>query len=99
MGRPNAFDGMMHEFCVKLGWCGCVKDGKPLHVSDFIPETGPVSADEFARFLIMADGFDPDRLSDSELRGLMTQLKAVFVKHMEADVVDASNLRSERLPG
>jgi hypothetical protein len=95
MGRPNAFDGMMHEFCVKLGWCGCVKDGKPLHVSDFIPETGPVSADDFARFLIMADGFDPDRLSDPELRGWLTRLKAVFVKHMKADVVDASNLRSE----
>jgi hypothetical protein len=36
MGRPHAFDGMTHEFCVKLGWCGCVKDGKPLHVSDLI---------------------------------------------------------------
>jgi hypothetical protein len=91
MGRPNAFDGMMHEFCVGLGWCGCVKDGRPLHVSDFIPETGPVSADEFARWLITADGLDPDQLSDAELR----QLRAVFVKHMGVDVIDASNLRSE----
>jgi hypothetical protein len=41
MGRPNAFDGMMDEFCLGLGFCGCVKDGKPLHVTDFIPETGP----------------------------------------------------------
>jgi hypothetical protein len=49
MGYPNALDGMMHEFCVRLGWCGCIRDGKPLHVSDFIPATGPVSADEFAR--------------------------------------------------
>jgi hypothetical protein len=97
MGRPNAFGGMMHEFCVKLGWCGCVKDDKPLHVSDFIPETGPVSADEFARWLIMADGLDPDQLSVSEFRRWMPQLKAVFVKHMGADVIDASNLRSEYL--
>jgi hypothetical protein len=95
MGRPNAFDGMMHEFCVKLGWCGCVKDGKPLHVSDFIPETGAVSADEFARWLITADGFDPDQLSASDARHWISQLKAVFVKHMGADVIDASNLRSE----
>ena len=95
MGRPNAFDGMMHEFCVGLGWCGCVKDGKPLHVTDFIPETGPVSADEFARWLIMADGLDPDQLSVSEIRRWIPQLKAVFVKHMGADVIDASNLRSE----
>jgi hypothetical protein len=91
MGRPNAFDGMMHEFCVGLGWCGCVKDGKPSHVTDFIPETGPVSAGEFARWLIMADGLDPDRLSAAEIG----RLKAVFVKHMGADVIDASNLRSE----
>jgi hypothetical protein len=90
MGRPNAFDGMMHEFCEKLGWCGCVKDGKPLHVSDFIPETGPVSAEDFARWLISADGLDPDQLSGSELR----RLEAVFVKHMTASVIDANKLRS-----
>jgi hypothetical protein len=95
MGRPNAFDGMMHEFCIELGWCGCVRDGKRLHVSDFIPETGPVSADQFAKWLITADGFDSDQLSASEFRRLMPQLMAVFVKHMGANVIDASNLRSE----
>ncbi|NEU96482.1 hypothetical protein [Bradyrhizobium uaiense] len=89
MGRPNAFDGMMHEFCVKLGWCGCVKDGKRLHVSDFIPEIGPVAEDDFARWLITADGLDPDQLNGSELR----LLEAVFVKHMGATVVDANKLR------
>jgi hypothetical protein len=94
MGRPNAFDGMIHEFCVGMGWCGCSKDGKRLHVTDFIPETGPVSADEFARWLIMADGLDPDQLSASEIRRWVPQLKAVFVSHMGADVIDASNLRS-----
>src|SRR4051812_43983076 len=55
MGRPNAFDGMMHQFCVELGWCGGERDGKRLHVSDFIPETGLVSADEFAGWLIVAE--------------------------------------------
>jgi hypothetical protein len=94
MSRPNAFDGMMHEFCVGLGWCGCVKDGRPLHVTDFIPVTGPVSADEFARWLIMADGLDPNQLYPSESRSWMPQLKAVFVKHMGADVIDAGKLRS-----
>jgi hypothetical protein len=92
MGRPNAFDGMMQHFCAKLGWCGGVKDGKPLHVSDFIPEKGPISADEFARWLIMADGVDPDQLSRSEF----SQLKEVFVKHMGASIVDANKLRSGR---
>jgi hypothetical protein len=95
MGHPNSFDGMMHEFCVKLGYCGCVKDGKRLHVSDFIPETGPVSADQFARWLIAADGFDPDRFSTSDFSRKIRQLSAVFIRHMGANVVDASNLRSE----
>ena len=95
MGRPNSFDGMMHEFCVGLGWCGCVKAGKPLHVTDFIPETGPVSADQFARWLIIADGLDPEELCASELRRWLPQLAAVFVKHMGADVIDASKLRSK----
>ena len=93
MGRPNVFDGMLDEVCVKLGWCGCVKNGKPLHVTDFIPETGPVSADQFARWLIMADGLDTDQPT-SEIRRSIHRLKAVFVKHMGADVVDASSLRS-----
>jgi hypothetical protein len=95
MKRPNAFDGMMHKFCVGLGWCGCVKDGRPFHVTNFIPETGPVSADEFAKWLIMADGLDPDQLSPSEIRRWVPQLKAVFVKHMGADIVDASRFRSD----
>src|SRR5437763_17004633 len=93
MTRPNAFDGMMHEFCVGLGFCGWSKDGKYLHVTDFIPETGPVSADEFARWLMLADGLDPE-LNASSFGHWLPQLKAVFVKHMGADVVDAANLRS-----
>ena len=89
MGRPNKFDGMLHEFCVKLGWCGSLKDGKQLQVSDFIPETGSVSADEFVRWLIVAEGLPPET-DASRLK----QLKAVFVKHMGADVISAEALRS-----
>jgi hypothetical protein len=98
MGRPNAFDRMLHEFCVRFGFCGCVKDGKPLHITDFIPETGPVSADQFARWLIMADGLDPDEPS-AEIRRWIHQLKAVFLKHMGAQLIDVSNLRSESTLG
>jgi len=95
MARPNAFDGMMHEFCARRGWCGSIKDGKRLHVTDFVPETGPVSTDEFVKWLVMADGFDPDEPSATEVSRWMPELKAVFVKHMGADIVDASNLHSE----
>jgi hypothetical protein len=93
MGKPNKFDGMMHELCVRLGWCGCIKDNKPLHVTDFIPASGLVSADEFAKWIIMADGIDPDQVSN-DIKRWMSQLKTVFVKHMGADNIDASQLRS-----
>ena len=91
MGHPNAFDGMMHEFCGKQGYCGGDKDGEWLHVTHVIPETGLVSADQFARWLIEAVRFEPDRLSTSELRRIISELSTVFVKHMGADVVDAIN--------
>jgi hypothetical protein len=90
MGRPNKFDGMMYELIVGLAWdCRSIKNGTPLLVTDFIPETGPVSADQFARWVIMAEGRDP-----YQYRRQIPKLKAVFVKHMGADVVDASRLRS-----
>ncbi len=89
MVRPNKFNGMMHEFCVGLGFCGSVKDGKPLHVTQFIPEQGQVTAAEFVRWLLIADCMDPE---DSRWTN---ELKAVFVKHMGRDAVDANELHSE----
>jgi hypothetical protein len=58
MRRPTKFDGMMREFCVGLGWCGGMKDGKPVLVTDFIPDTGAVSADQLVEWLMVADGAD-----------------------------------------
>jgi hypothetical protein len=89
MSRPSAFDGMMHEFCAVLGWCGSVKDGKRLHVTDFIPSAGPVSADQFASWIVEAEGLDPNAINASEL----TRLASVFIKHMGANVIDARSLR------
>lgn len=94
MARPNRFDGMMLESCVELGWCGSVKGAQRRHVTDFIPEAGPVSAEQFVEWLIRADGFESDQLSASQIERWMLQLRAVFVRHMGADVVDASVLRS-----
>ena len=92
MGRPNKFDGMMYELIVGLAWdCRCFKNGEPVNIRDFIPETGSVSADQFARWVIMAEGLDP---AQKKYRRRIPELKAVFVKHMGAEVVDASRLRS-----
>ncbi|MEO0551146.1 MAG: hypothetical protein AAFZ91_14590 [Pseudomonadota bacterium] len=91
MAKPNKFDGMMHEFCVEQGWCGSIVDGKALHVTDFIPENGPVTADEFVDWLIKADGLDPGEGS-SQVKRWKSKLKVIFIKHMGSDCIEASTL-------
>ncbi len=56
MGRPKAFDEMMHGFGVKLGWRGGVKDGKPaaLPLQIEIVDDGPGIKPEIA-----AEIFEP----------------------------------------
>jgi len=79
MSKPNKFDGMMHDYCVTHGFCG-------LSVTDVIPNSGVVSADEFVGWLLKAEAFDGKK----ELQ----VLKDVFVKHMGADQIDAKELLS-----
>ena len=76
------------------GWCGSITNGESLHVTDFIPTTGVVTADEFVDWLLVADGVDPD-VASSQVKNWKRDLRAVFVKHMGADHVDASALQWE----
>lgn len=71
MGKPTKFDGMMYDFCVNFGYCGSAINGKATHVTDFIPEEGLVSADQFVTWLIKADQCDP---SDIDLRKQFIQI-------------------------
>src|SRR5262249_27468447 len=93
MRHPTKFDGMMYEFCAGLGWCGTVKDGKPVLVTAFIPDTGSVTADQFGEWLMLAEGVDLNKVESSWLKRWRRELREVFVKHMGAEVVDAEQLR------
>ncbi|MFT3722904.1 MAG: hypothetical protein QM773_04885 [Hyphomonadaceae bacterium] len=77
----------LNEICVRLGFCGSSRDGKRLHVSSFIPETGVVSADQFAEWVVLAERMDP--LTNRYL----AEFKRVFINHMRAAEVDAEMLR------
>ena len=88
MTKPNKYNGMMNDFCVKKGWCGGVVDGKPLHVSQFIPKEGVVSADQFVTWLMTAEGVDPSDI------GVRKELISVFMKHMGNYKVEARRLKS-----
>ena len=88
MGRPTKFDGMMHDVCVGMGFCGGVVGGEPRHVIDFIPKSGVVTADKFASWVLEAEGMASEP-GDPFWFGL----REVFVKHMGSEAVGAEALK------
>ena len=92
MTTKNGFDALMDEVCVGLGFCGEVVDGKPLHVTDFIPDEGRVSADQFVEWVFRAEGFDP--VADYELcQKHKDAIRSAFVTHMAGETANAQALR------
>jgi hypothetical protein len=86
--NPNSsYTALLDEVCVGLGYCGCIKQGKPLHVNDFIPEVGLVTADQFAEWVVLADDMTPSTNPHLKL------IRRAFVRHMGAEAVDAALLR------
>jgi hypothetical protein len=84
MGK--AYNLLMHEVCVGLGWCG-----GPRHVGDYIPESGSVTADQFVEWLLEAEDADPYDLGKWQKH--KDRLREAFVRHMGSEVVDASALK------
>ncbi|MDB5471398.1 MAG: hypothetical protein JWR84_2958 [Caulobacter sp.] len=76
----------MHFTCVGMGYCGWTDaDGQMRHVTDFIPDEGPVSADQFVEWVLLAEG----RRSDLTPLRHKRQLRQTFVDIMGGAVVDA----------
>ncbi|HCJ21371.1 MAG TPA: hypothetical protein DHV64_07525 [Erythrobacter sp.] len=92
MSKGSPFDQLMHEVCVERGWCGGIVDEKPRHVTDFLPESGVVSADQFALWLFEAEGVDPDE-DRSKWQPHLDGLKAAFVRHLGEPQVAVSELK------
>ncbi len=92
MTEKTGYDALMDRVCVGLGFCGCVKNGKPLHVDDLIPPDGPVTADQFVERLFLADNMNPNA-DPLRWAPLKQKIKAAFVEHMGGDIVDAASLR------
>ena len=90
MDQKSDYDALLDEVCVGFGFCGSVVDGKPLHVDQFIPERGRVSADQFVEWLFRAEGMDP---AEPDAIKHATNLREAFVRHMGGDIVDARDLK------
>lgn len=86
----TGFDALMDDACVNWGFCGCIKNGETLHVTQLIPPDGPVHAAQFVEWLLLADDVNPNLPKyDRHKAALLTS----FVKNMGGEVVDASLLR------
>ena len=79
---------MMHDVCVGMGFCGGVVDGESRHVVDYIPISGVVTADQFASWVLEAEGMSLERGDP-----FWSELRAVFVKHMGSAAVDSDALK------
>jgi len=91
----TGYDALMHEACVVWGFCGCMKQDRHLHVDLFVPPSGPVTADQFVEWIILADNLNPNQDRWGRHKDA---LRAAFVKHMGAETVDAGVLRWNDVP-
>ena len=81
-----AYDKLLEEVCVRLGFCGSVVDGQLLHVDQFLPQSGVLTNEEFADALFKAEGWDPD---GSEAQTFRSSVREAFVRHMGGSEIDA----------
>lgn len=93
MTEKTGYDALMHDVCVGYGFCGCIKDGRPLHVDNFIPSEGAVTADQFVEWVFLADNMNPASYTGARWDSIKRKIRDAFVKHMGSEVVDASRLQ------
>ncbi|MCM0033457.1 hypothetical protein [Sandarakinorhabdus limnophila] len=90
MNCNPTYVALLNEVCVGLGFCGSVADGEPLHVDQFIPESGALSADQFVNWVFRAEGMEPE---GDDAQKHTQSVREAFVRHMGANVVDAASLK------
>ena len=87
---PDAFDLLLHDICVKGGFCGGLVKDQPIHGTDILPTTGIVTAEEFATLVLRAesDGGSPP----AKVERWSAMLQSKFVEHLGHSSVSAGAL-------
>ena len=85
--RNVNFVRLLNDVCVRLGCCGGSRDGSRVHVTDYLPEAGAVSAEQFAVWVLQAEGLNPQYEQD-----LRRAIRNAFVSYMGTSNVDVSEL-------
>lgn len=91
MTDREPFHALMTEVCVNHGWCGSVVDDCQMHVTDFLPDEGMVTADQFVGWLFEADGVDPSE-DLPKWQKHFDELRDAFIRHMGSSSVDVERL-------
>lgn len=84
------YDKLLNHVCVELGFCGSVANDQPLHVDQFLPDTGTLTAEDFADALFKAEGLDPE---GSTARKFRSEVRDAFVRHIGVPAIDVGLLR------
>ena len=87
--HPTAFDRLLWHLCVIHGCCGAEVDGKFIHVTDLLPASGIVTAEQFAELAADAEGYSRE---DALRKRSLPRFEALFREHMGADRVSAEAL-------
>ena len=84
------YDKLLDYLCVDLGFCGSVVNDQPSCADQFLPDSGPLTAEDFASAVFKAEGWDPDGARAREFR---SRIREAFVRHMGLSAIDVSLLR------
>lgn len=95
--KLSDFDRLLRAVCVQYGFCGSLQDGGSLHVTDFIPERGKVSVEQFIGWLYMAEGEKRFRSPSHVI--LQEKLRSCFIGYMGSDIVSAYKLGGHAMQG
>lgn len=93
MKSKNRFDSLMHAVCAGHGYCGGMHGDKFMHVTDFIPRSGDVTADQFVEWVFLAEYENESERMPPRWDRHRQRIRDYFVEHMGSDVVDASQLK------
>lgn len=73
------------------GYCGSLQEEGFVHVTDFFPERGKVTAEQFVDWLFMAEGDQTLGRPSSML--MREKIRSCFIGYMGSDVINARKLR------
>ena len=82
-----AYDKLLKDVCIRLGFCGSVVGGQPKRVDQSLSQPGILTDEDFADAVFKAEGLDPDSL---QARRFRPSVRDAFVRHMGGSQIDAS---------